>query len=152
MGEDQGAKEKEEVAVPARIKKPMFLFRRLVGICKLGSGSSRVFAIKANKVGVVNTPEEQPSNPHALNPSFLAINPCLVKESRRKAGESGFALIKELPEGILGSTSVGEGIDWESEDVEEAATKLQAGFFGWKARQALAELERQEKDDEGDGN
>ena len=28
--EDQGAKEKEEVAVPARIKKPMFLLRRLV--------------------------------------------------------------------------------------------------------------------------
>ena len=28
-----------------------------------------------------------------------------VEQSRRKAGESGFALIKELPEGILGPTS-----------------------------------------------
>ena len=55
-----------------------------------------------------------------------------------------------------------EGIDWESNDVKEAATKIQvdtkcnplwlskAGYFGWRARRALAELEAEEKD-EGDG-
>ena len=56
-----------------------------------------------------------------------------------------------------------EGIDWESNDVKEAATKIQvdtkcnllwlskAGYFGWRARRALAELEAEEKDEEGDG-
>ena len=56
-----------------------------------------------------------------------------------------------------------EGIDWESDELEEAATKIQvktnhnslllskAGFFGWKARRALAELEEggEEEDKEG---
>ena len=126
-----------------------------------------------------------------------------VEQSRRKAGgESGFALIKELPEGILGPTSSGptaiplllpdfwfvcsfmsfalqlvrestgsrrmwrrrlQSFRWwspspilHSTQFKQSSNTIQstphqAGFFGWKARQALAELERQEKDDEGDG-
>ena len=46
--------EEEEVLDKKKVagKTPMFLLKRLVGICKLGAGNKRVFAMKTNKVNI----------------------------------------------------------------------------------------------------